>query len=149
MFGSTMRGIKRVKTSKGLLLQSKQLLMRNAWTRKGMASAMGNEEIQRQAFCQVTRLPAWLGNEWGEEPDKTLPAPFLRWVAEMCCIGMPQARLPSFLQLLLHKVLRDSRLTGAACRCGQAGHHGRLSCGLDSCVCTANVAAMCFLQCSS
>ena len=100
MFGSTMRGIKRVKTSKGLLLQSKQLLMRNAWTRKGMASAMGNEEIQRQAFCQVTRLPAWLGNEWGEEPDKTLPAPFLRWVAEMCCIGMPQARLPSFLQLL-------------------------------------------------
>lgn len=113
MFGSTMRGIKRVKTSKGLLLQSKQLLMRNAWTRKGMASAMGNEEIERQAFCQVTRLPAWLGNEWGEEPDKTLPAPFLRWVAEMCCIGMPQA-FPPFSSCFVAQGF--ARLTTHGCR---------------------------------
>ena len=90
-----MRGMKRVKTSKGLLLQSKQLLMRGAWARK--ASAFGDAEREREAFCQVTRLPAWLGNEWGEEPDKTLPAPYLRWIAEMCRIGTPyspRARLP-------------------------------------------------------
>jgi hypothetical protein len=24
-----------------------------------------------------------LGEEWGGEPDKTLPAPFLRWLAEI------------------------------------------------------------------
>ena len=93
--GGIMRGMKRVKTSKGLLLQSKQLIMRGAWARKAMASAFGAEEREREAFCQVTRLPAWLGNEWGEEPDKTLPAPYLRWIAEMCRIGTPPPPPPS------------------------------------------------------
>ena len=75
-----------------------------------MAGAMGTMVKDTHTFCQVTKLPDWLAKEWGE-PDGTLPAPFLRWVAQVwdpTTWTILQNDGPNHLGLLLQRVPRAS-----------------------------------------